>query len=190
MAHINERLDDMRNKILEPSFIGGKGLGNEINFYIFDYNPQDELSVRNYIDWFVGNVNKSSSNNRDIIEFDLYEMFLELSKEKNIYDGIFEMEKAGDKSYLYKALKTFATSEIFLEKMKRNIGENNVVFITGVGKIYPFVRTHNILSNLQGLFDDNIPVVLFFPGEYNEQDLRLFNILKADNYYRAFRLID
>ncbi len=31
--------------------------------------------------------------------------------------------------------------------------------------------------------------VMFFPGTYNEQELILFNEIKDDNYYRAFRLV-
>ena len=34
-----------------------------------------------------------------------------------------------------------------------------------------------------------VPVVMFFPGTYNEQELILFNEIKDDNYYRAFRLV-
>ena len=32
-------------------------------------------------------------------------------------------------------------------------------------------------------------VVLFFPGTYTEQELILFNEIKDDNYYRAFKLV-
>jgi hypothetical protein len=36
---------------------------------------------------------------------------------------------------------------------------------------------------------DETPVVMFFPGSYDGQELRLFNTLKDDNYYRAFPLV-
>lgn len=83
-----------------------------------------------------------------------------------------------------------ARPEIFLDKINKEIGDHNVLFITGVGQIYPIVRTHNILNNLQDILEDKTPVILFYPGQYNEQDLQLFNKLKAENYYRAFRLVD
>jgi hypothetical protein len=36
---------------------------------------------------------------------------------------------------------------------------------------------------------DKVPVVMFFPGAYDGHELKLFNTLKDDNYYRAFPLI-
>ena len=66
--------------------------------------------------------------------------------------------------------------------------ENSIVFITGVGKCYPIVRSHNILNNLHQVIDA-VPVVMFFPGEYSGQDLHLFGTIKDDNYYRAFKLV-
>src|SRR5699024_1945620 len=94
------------------------------------------------------------------------------------------------KDFLYRALTTFARPEIFLDRIKNEIDDHNVIFITGVGQIYPFVRTHNILNNLQDILEDKMPVILFYPGQYSEQDLQLFNKLESENYYRAFRLID
>ena len=190
MNNIDRRLDLIKDKILEDSFIEGRGLGNELSFYIFDYDPRDELKVRDHVDYLINDYFKAPHHNRRIIEFNLYEMFLDITKEKNIYDKIFEMEEKEGKEFLYRALTTFARPEIFLDKIKKEIGDHNVLFITGVGQIYPIVRTHNILNNLQDILEDKTPVILFYPGQYNEQDLQLFNKLKAENYYRAFRLVD
>lgn len=190
MVSIEKRLDLIKDKILEKTFIEGRGLGNEISFYIFDYNPKDELKVRDHVDYLINDYFKFPHHDRKIIEFDLYNMFLDIAKEKSIYNKIFEMEEERGKDFLYRALSTFARPEIFLEKIKKELGDHNVIFITGVGKIYPLVRTHNILNNLQEVLEDKMPVVLFYPGQYNEQDLQLFSKLQAENYYRAFRLID
>lgn len=190
MRNIDKRLDLIKDKIHGETFIDGRGLGNELSFYIFDYDPKDELKVRDHVDYLINDYFKSSHHNRRIIEFNLYEMFLDITKEKNIYDKIFEMEEKEGKEFLYRALTTFARPEIFLEKIKKEIGDHNVLFITGVGQIYPIVRTHNILNNLQDILEDKTPVILFYPGQYNEQDLQLFNKLEPENYYRAFRLID
>lgn len=114
---------------------------------------------------------------------------IEIAKEKRIFDRIFDIEKRQGKDTLFKAMTNFAKPSIFLDKMKHQLGDHNVVFITGVGKVYPFVRSHNILNNLQEVID-KIPVVMFFPGKYDGQSLQLFGKLKDDNYYRAFRLVD
>ncbi|CAM4162615.1 DUF1788 domain-containing protein [Jeotgalicoccus halotolerans] len=190
MSIIDKRLDLIKDKIHEETFVNGKGLGNEISFYIFDYDPKDELKVRDHIYYLINDYFKAPHHKRKIIEFNLYEMFLDIAKEKNIYNQIFDMEQKQGKNFLYRALTTFARPEIFLDRIKNEIDDHNVIFITGVGQIYPFVRTHNILNNLQDILEDKMPVILFYPGQYSEQDLQLFNKLESENYYRAFRLID
>ena len=40
MANMNRRLDKIIPKIKEEKFIEGRGLGNEISFYMFDYEPE------------------------------------------------------------------------------------------------------------------------------------------------------
>ncbi|MDV2687166.1 DUF1788 domain-containing protein, partial [Alkalihalophilus lindianensis] len=86
-------------------------------------------------------------SNRRIIEFDLYKMLLEITKDKRIFERIFEMEERQGKDQLFKAMTTFAKPEVFLRKIKEQMGDYNVVFLTGIGKVYPFVRSHNILNN-------------------------------------------
>jgi hypothetical protein len=181
-------LDKIIPKIRDKKFIEGHGLGNEISFYIFDYQPEKELVVRDYIKHIKKEFNYEGSDRR-IIEFDLYKLLIEIAKEKRIFNRIFDMEKRKGKEALFKALTTFAKPDLFLNKIKEQIGDHNVVFLTGVGKVYPFVRSHNILNNLQEVLD-NIPVIMFFPGVYDGQSLHLFGKLMDDNYYRAFRLVD
>jgi len=188
MTNINARLDRIIPKIKEEKFIEGRGLGNEISFYVFDYEPENELIVRNYIEHIIKDFNYDGTNRR-IIVFDLYKMLLDITKEKRIFDRIFDMEERQGKDALFKAMTTFAQPEIFLQKIEEQMQDNNVVFLTGVGKVFPFVRSHSILNNLQAILDKT-PVIMFYPGVYTEQSLELFSKFKDDNYYRAFRLVD
>jgi hypothetical protein len=188
MANLNARLDQIIPKIKEDKFIEGRGLGNEISFYVFDYEPGGELVVRDYIKHIKKEFSYEGSSRR-IIEFDLYKMLLDITKEKRIFDRIFDMEERQGKEALFKAMTTFAKPEVFLQKIKEQMEDHNVVFLTGIGKVYPFVRSHNILNNLQEVLDKT-PVIMFFPGQYDGQSLQLFSKFKDDNYYRAFRLVD
>lgn len=188
MATINDRLDKIKDKIKDEKFIHGRGLGNEISFYIFDYDPKHELIVRDHVN-LLKKIFQHDIHNRKIIEFDLYKIFLEIAKERRIHDRVFEMEKTQGKEFLFRALTSFAKPEVFLEKMEAMIEDHNVIFITGVGKMYPFVRSHTILNNMQEKFD-HIPVIMFYPGKYDGQSLELFGKFKDDNYYRAFQLVD
>lgn len=188
MTNLNARLDQIIPKIKEEKFIDGRGLGNEISFYVFDYEPQQELVVRDYVQHIKKEFNYEGTNRR-IVEFDLYKMLIEITKEKRIFDRIFEMEERQGKDALFKAMTTFAKPEVFLQKIREQLDNHDVIFLTGIGKVYPFVRSHNVLNNLQEILDKT-PVIMFFPGKYDGQSLQLFSKFQDDNYYRAFSLVD
>ena len=57
-----------------------------------------------------------------------------------------------------------------------------------MGSVYPMLRSHSLLNNLHRIMGDK-PLVMFYPGAYDGQSLRLFDKLPAENYYRAFKLI-
>jgi hypothetical protein len=99
------------------------------------------------------------------------------------------MEERKGKDYLLKQLYNVASPEAFAERMKyepQNFGD--VLLITGVGKVYPFMRSHKILDNIQHIFP-NIPVVMLYPGKYTGTDLNLFGTFLDGHYYRAFNLL-
>ena len=99
------------------------------------------------------------------------------------------MEEKKGKDYLLAQLQKIATQEAFLAKMKYKPHEHgDVLFLTGIGKVYPFMRSHKMLDSMQQEFSD-IPIVMFYPGEFNGQSLILFNKFHDGNYYRAFNLL-
>lgn len=182
---IQNRLNKIKEKVNSENFLEGKGLGNEINFHIFDYEPQYELQVRAEIEKIKRNFN-IDTNERKIVEVDLYKILIGIMKEEDIFESAIEMELEEGKEEALDAITTFITPERYIDEIKSRINEKDVLFITGVGKVYPFVRSHNILNNAHGI--DN-PVIMFYPGRYSGQDLTLFDKIKDENYYRAFPFI-
>ena len=79
--------------------------------------------------------------------------------------------------------------QVLMPLIKQKIESNNakVYFLTGIGLVFPFIRSHNVLNNLQNIAKE-APTVAFFPGDYNGHTLNLFGLLKDDNYYRAFNM--
>ena len=80
-----------------------------------------------------------------------------------------------------------------IRKFRESVEDDgqSIVLIVGVGKVYPIIRSHTILNNLQSVFRNN-PVVMLYPGTYDSNQkmtLRLFDRLDDDNYYRAFNLV-
>ena len=85
-------------------------------------------------------------------------------------------------------MKVSEDDSLIVQYVLDHTPENSSVFRTGVGKSYPLLRSHNVLNNLHQSYL-HAPVVMFFPGTSNEQELILFNEIKTDNYYRALRLV-
>ena len=188
MSLIRERLDKILEKIQSPAFLANKGLGNEIGFYIFDYDPRDELIVREHIAYLKRALNSETSS-RKVIEFDLYTMMVDLLKREGVLDDLPQIEDEQGSMYIAEALRDIASPEVYVEMIAEQSEGSDIVFLSGVGKVWPMVRSHNILNNLHHVLD-KVPVIMFFPGNYDGAELRLFNKLKDDNYYRAFRLIE
>ena len=139
------------------------------------------------------------SRNPDIVEFDLYEMMLDIIEEEGYLEDIHRMEVDYEKDLLLREvfqplLSVEEDDNSFLQKFKTGVPDDgkSIVLITGVGKAFPIIRSHTILNNLQSIFRCN-PVVMMYPGRYeikNAMTLRLFERLDDDNYYRAFPLVE
>ena len=120
-------------------------------------------------------------------------LVIKLLKERGYLQKCFNFEKEKGVDFTFEAIikvlrLTSSKSNLIVNYIVENTPDNSVVFITGVGKCFPLVRSHNVLNNLHQVLD-KVPVVMFFPGVYSGQDLQLFGTIKDDNYYRAFKLI-
>lgn len=189
---LNERFIDLEDRMISVEALTRYGTANDLRFYIFDYAPADELLVRKEI-------KKLKDRNPAIVEFDLYEMMLQIIEDEGYIEDVLRMEKDYDKDLLLREvfqplLSVEEAENAFLDKFKEDIADdgNSIVLITGVGKAFPVVRSHTILNNLQSIFRRN-PVVMMYPGRYEIKEkmtMRLFERLDDDNYYRAFPLVE
>lgn len=186
---IEAKLEKIYEVITSKKFLKGKGLGNEVNYYIFDYPPESEILVRKYINNIL--IKKIKNFNEDISPrvIDLYDILIEILESKNILKPAFNMEKRNGEEALLKAIKPILKPNNFILLIENKAKNSNLIFLTGIGKIWPFVRSHVILNNLNNVLN-KVPVILFFPGIYNRLELQLFGKFKDDNYYRAFKLVD
>lgn len=192
MREITVRLDELKDKLLDSKFLSNKGLGNEVGFYIFDYPPEEELVVREYVPELKKYLEREKSELRIQI-FDLYEIILEFFEKRGYMDKNFKMELAKGSEDLFdkmrKALKVATNNDWIVRYIEERLDPNALVFILGVGKAYPIIRSHVILNNLQTVIEEK-PLVLFYPGSYNNGSLQLFNKFTDDNYYRAFKMVE
>jgi hypothetical protein len=184
---ISEKFKNLFEKMTNPIFLNMTSLNGEIPFWISDYNPIQELEI---IKSMKGLKNKLENEGLNILELNIYEIAIELLNEFLGKDEIFRLEKDMDKDAFKSALQSVLDiNEVFMPKIKQSIDGSNahIYFITGVGNCYPFIRSHNILNNLQNIAK-KAPTVMFFPGVYNGLSLELFDMLKDDNHYRAFNI--
>jgi hypothetical protein len=188
---LKTRLNKIAEKIASPAFLSNEGIGNEIGFYVFDYVPQFELTVRGHVEMMVTGLNRSPSS-LSYLHINLFYLVIEYLKKRELLDEIIALEKASGTKEILSAFDDILSPDTLCEFLVQSYDLNNAkaILLSGVGSCWPFVRAHGILNNLQN-YVGKTPVVLFYPGQYTGQDLKPFGIsnLKG-NYYRAFPLID
>jgi hypothetical protein len=185
-----ERMYQLGNK-LTIEYFNSPGMAGELKFAIFDYEPKNELRIRKEVDKIV-------QANPIIKKFDLYEMMIELIKEEAYFDNIIDVERDYPKDVMltqvFQPLLALEQEDNpIIRKFRESVEDDgqSIILIGGVGKVYPIIRSHTILNNLQSVFRNN-PVVMLYPGTYDSNQkmtLRLFDKIEDDNYYRAFNLV-
>ena len=192
MASLDERLTQAEATIKKPTFRQNKGLGNEVGYYIFDYPPQQELMVRHWVE-YIQKKHENRPNGFRVLVFDLYNIVIDILKGKGYLEKCYEMEEKRGLERVTKAvgntLRITASDSLIVNYIKDRAEPDSVLFLTGIGKCYPLLRSHTVLNNLHQVID-TVPVVMFYPGKYDGQELMLFGEIKDDNYYRAFKLVD
>lgn len=186
MSNIKERLDLLRGNIQEEDFLLGRGLSNEVNIRMFCYDAEDEMIVQH----FVNQLKVDQSLNCRLIECNLYEIFLSICDDKRITKSIPSMEERKGKEFILKQMNSVATVGAFIDKMQYepHIKGEDILLLTGVGDVFPFMRVHMLLDALQPHFSD-IPILVMYPGKFDGSYMRLFDRLEPNSYYRAFNEI-
>lgn len=184
-----DRLNAILPRITEESFIQGKGLGNEIPFHVFDYPPEEELRVRGQISFIIERMSQQHAHIR-LLHIKLFDLMIEHLRERGNLDKAFTLEAEKGSKALWEALSASINPDRFIKLLdeKNHLRDYDIILITGVGTIWPWVRAHSLLNNLQSV-TGSASVVLFYPGIYSGQSFKLFDRLPANNYYRAFRLV-
>ena len=184
MATLNERLDSIKFMIQDPDFLEGKGLSNEVNIRFFCYDPKQEMTIRHFLSQL-----ESENLKCNMIHYDLYEVFLDILRDKHILDKVDSLEEKRGKEFIGKQFEKNIDAKTFAAKLDYpNHQKNDLIILSGVGKVFPFMRVHSLLEAMQPLFPD-VAVLVFYPGEFDGHYVRLFNKLKKNEYYRAFKAV-
>lgn len=191
-SSVQERFQHLFDVISGQRFLSKQGLNNEVPFFICPFKPQDALEMERLRHKLV---NRLAQSGVRVLEINLYDLSVVLLKERDIWDQILEVEKTVSKDELKELLQGVLDPENHLipaiaQTLKDN--EFDVLFLSGIGEVYPYIRSHNVLNNLQSTAKEK-PTVMFFPGVYTHSlesgaSLELFGRLHDDKYYRAFNI--
>ena len=188
-ATLTDRLNQILPKVTSEAFLRSTGLGNEIAFYIFAYPPNAELRIRDHIRFLLEHIPKASPRVR-VQHVNLLDFVLGYLRQRNLLDKALAMQQTKGDAFVLSQLATILhpnrTAAAFAEVVQSD--QHDLVLVSGVGSVYPVLRAHTLLNNLHAVMG-RTPLVLFYPGRYDGQALRLFGLLQNDNYYRAFTLV-
>lgn len=189
---MNDRFDHMLAVMSGSRFLRMEGLNNEVPFFICPYQPSEAVAMDRTRGMLI---NQLGQKGVMVLEVNLYDLSIELLKEREIWEQVLEIEEETSKEELKELLQGVLDVEEHLvpaiaDKM---VAEPfDILFLSGIGEVFPYIRSHNVLNNLQSSAQDK-PTVLFFPGVYKQTiesgaSLDLFGIPNDDKYYRAFNI--
>jgi len=171
-------------------FLEKTALNGEIPFYVCAYPPEESVEMERVQRQLINRLEHSGVR---VLDINLYDLSIEILKKRGIWEQILEMETSVSKEQLKELLQGVLDPEAHLVPAianKFSDSEFDVLFLSGVGAVFPYIRSHNVLNNLQSTAKEK-PTVMFFPGTYEHcqesgASLDLFGRLHDDKYYRAF----
>jgi Domain of unknown function (DUF1788) len=175
-------------------FLRMEGLSNEVPFFIYPYDPEDSLEVARSKKRIK---NRLANKGIEVHEINLYDLSVEILKERGVWDRVLALEPDQDKADFRELLQGMLDPQLHIApaiRAKLAEGEFDIFFLTGIGEVFPYIRSHNVLNNLQSVVTGK-PMLLYFPGRYEQSDalgssLVLFGRLKDDQYYRAKNVLE
>jgi len=188
-----DTFDRLFKKCQEPLFLSPEQNSYKIPFYIIPYEPKEEKDVSQQVGMTSKRLNEVNIN---VLVLDLFMLCIELLKEQDLLEDIFELEKDEEAAYFLDAFDSALNDDIITDHIQTSIREAkpDVVFIQGVGKIYPFKKINPLINSLHSKTEGK-PIVFFYPGLYDGNSFKLFGLQSDDssnlfksNYYQAYNL--
>lgn len=192
LAPLKQRIKHVEDVLSSSSFLKMEGLNNEIPFFVFAHPSEQQFFVDQEVVDLIARLKKSGIT---IESMDLFDLTVEILKKQDLFDVLLDAETGVSKEEFKETLQNVTDPETeFVPAIAERLKglEYDVIILTGAGLVYPFMRSHALLNNLQSLIKDR-PVLLIFPGEYSFSDnhgqsLDLFGKLNEDKYYRAYNI--
>ena len=194
MVNNVDRFNHLLEVISHDNFLDMQGIGNEVPFFICPFNPKEALEMESIEKNLLKNLKQKEIS---VLSINLYDLVIEMMNKEGDWDYYNQNESSLKKKDLLNELRGLLDVEDYLVPFieeKMNESSFKVMFISGIGQVFPYIRAHKLLNNLQKSAK-NHPTLMFFPGEYSHTaaggaSLNLFNKFSADHYYRAFNIYE
>jgi hypothetical protein len=206
---LSTRFEHLVSVISSLRFLEMRGLNNDLPFYICEFKATEAFEMQRMQGQLTNTLASLSveclgGRGIKVLEVNLYDLCIDLLKARegsspdtNLWDEILAIESEVEKDSLLELLQNVLDIGEYLipaigERLRQV--EFDVLFLSGIGEVFPHIRSHNVLNNLQSTAKDK-PTVMFFPGEYRHSleqgaSLELFGLLHDDKYYRAFNIFE
>ena len=176
-------------------FLNMEGLSKEVPFFIYHYPPAWALDVEAARDRVITKLR--SDDGLTVVDINLYDLAIKLLIDRGVWDRILELEPTQDKYEFRETLQGMLDPHDHLAPAIRELlaeSRSDMVFLTGIGEVFPFIRTHTVLENLQSVVVGR-PMLAWFPGTYEftrarGHQLRALTLGASDSYYRAIDILE
>ena len=174
------------------------------NFFVYLYPADKEFEMREQIDDIKENI-KRPVNNVDVLTLDIFEEFCRFmdgqsfGKHPSYLNYMLEKDESRPDD-VTKALLLKANSDDFMLYIHNRIMEHvskvdeyirPYVFLYGLGNIYPYLRTSNLLNRYEKYNrSERYKIILFYPGDQDGATFKLFGDLEDNHTYRAIVLMN
>ena len=203
------RFEHLIQVIGSERFLQMRGLNNDLPFYICEFRASEAFEMQRMQRQLISSLANLSvpclgGRGVKVLDINLYDLSIELlqaragnSDGSRLWDDVLAVEAGVEKDNLLELLQNVLGVEDYLIPAigaRLQQSDFDVLFLSGIGDVFPYIRSHNVLNNLQSTAKDK-PTVLFFPGEYRHSleqgaSLELFGLLHDDKYYRAFNIYE
>jgi hypothetical protein bacD2_05580 len=196
-------IQELYDYLNSPEFQNVKNGNIFYNYYIYQYPAKKEYEMRRQLVVFKQNLERPTSFVNAML-LDLFQVFCDyLKKETFGSESLFDVTLEDDKTQpdmVTAELTNEANSDNFIsyvhdridEYLRINDGLNKpYIFIYGIGKMFPYLRTNVFLTRYEKYNDTSrYKIILFYPGHQEGNSFSLFDTLEDAHTYRATLLVN
>ena len=199
---------ELYEKLCDPGFQRTEDGDIFYNFYIYQYDAEKEYEIRDQIREFKDNLIRPT-NYVDVLCLNLFDEFCRFLDKKRFLSHPsmlkYQLEKEASNPEangrgVADTLSRNAHSKDFLCYVHQRILDHisikdefhrPYVFMYGVGSMFPYLRVNELLALYEDYNEtDKYKIIVFYPGNREQNKFKLFGALDDKHTYRATLLIN